>query len=78
MLDMQISIPAELQDVVEWFIETASPLTAENGWQITFNGNSGTIQADVRVVEHSVTARGDKRRTEIRSTREFRLKRPRK
>lgn len=67
--------PVEIAEMVEWFIATVAPLIAENGWQISFNGNSGTVQAELRMVQHSTTETGDKRRIEIRDSKEFRLKR---
>lgn len=71
---LKMDVPPDIADLVKWFVATVGPLSTENGWQISFNGNSGTVQADVRMVEHTTTAAGDKRRVEIRDSKEFRLK----
>lgn len=75
MLHKQVAVPPEIAELVAWFVATVEPLTEQDSWSVNFNGNSGTVQADVRIVEHSVTEAGDKRRVETKDSRTFFLKR---
>ena len=75
MLETHVAVPPEMAELVRWFVETVTPLAAENGWSVTVNGNAGTAVTDVRRTGRT-QIEGGERRHETRDIRNFRLLTP--